>query len=73
MINGIIFNIFLPYTEQITTVKKVISPQNNEAYKLYVDEVNCFVKSPIALPANDKPIIATVGPIITGGINLLIH
>ena len=32
-----------------------------------------FTMSPIAAPANERPIKATVGPIMTGGINLLIH
>ena len=31
------------------------------------------VKSPTALPAKESPIIATVGPITTAGISLLIH
>ena len=30
-------------------------------------------KSPTALPDKDKPMMATVGPITTGGIILLIH
>ncbi len=32
-----------------------------------------FTISPTAFPASDRPIIATVGPITTAGINLSIH
>ena len=32
-----------------------------------------FIRSPIALPERLNPMIATVGPMITGGISLLIY
>ena len=51
---------------------KVTSPQ---IIATYDDPPTIFVlfKSLIALPARDKPIIATVGPITTAGINLFIQ
>ena len=80
MINGISFPIFLPYVEQSMTVASVISPQmiaaqGDAAMMLLPSDAgrltSPFCRSLIALPASDRPMIATVGPITTGGISLL--
>ena len=73
IMNGIslpILNFFC--VEHITTVMKVIKPQS-KATRLYdaftAVPTLALTMSPIALPARLRPIIATVGPMITGGIS----
>ena len=62
-------------TEQITTVKNVTKPQNKprRLYPPLIASALALTMSPIAAPANERPIKATVGPIITGGMSLLIQ
>jgi len=60
------------------TVKSVTSPQIRATYGLAVlapaaSSTFPFVRSETALPASERPMIETVGPITTAGISLLIH
>ena len=70
--NGIIFVYFLPYV--LANVVAIKATKPHRTAKFVVPPVtSLLLKLPIALLAKLKPIIATVGPITTGGINLSIQ
>ena len=81
IIKGISFVIFLPNTEHSITTARVTRPQIMHSpvcrsiTKEPVAESKAAppVRSLIALPARERPIIATVGPMTTAGMILFIH
>ena len=78
IMKGISLTIFLPYTEQIVTTKRVISPHKRHTSGFAAELPSAsstfpFVISLTAFAARDKPIIETVGPITTAGISLFIQ
>ena len=73
---GISFAIFFPYTEATITAKSVTSAHMRQIRELvfimYAPFESCATlptASFMAFPASERPIIATVGPITTGGIS----
>ena len=72
IMNGISFPTFFPYVEQSMVTARVKSPQIRATYVLPPSTLD-FIRSPTALPERLSPIIATVGPMMTGGIRRSIH
>ena len=56
----------------VIVAKSVMSPQMIATYGEPVSRLG-VVRSPIALPASESPMIATVGPMTTAGISLFIQ
>ena len=79
MMKGISFAIFLPYTELITTTRRVTSAQirHAPAWASIMNAPSAFLAaptaSPMAFPERERPMIATVGPITTAGMSLSIQ
>ena len=59
---------FLPYTEHIIITTSVTMPQSTEISGEQGEAPEAFVRSPMAFEASERPMMATVGPMTTGGI-----
>jgi len=72
MMNGISLPARFPYVEQSMVIASVKRPHSKAICEFPPSTLD-FIKSATAFPERLRPIIATVGPIITGGINLSIQ
>ena len=72
MMNGIRRSVLFPYVLVSMVVIRAVRPHRTAHWVASpVTELIC--RSPMAFPARERPIIATVGPMTTGGMMRLIH